>query len=250
MNIAILGASGRVGQLLINEVLASKEDRLVACYVSDDSSHLGEPVDGTELTYQRLRDIPDQSSDVLVDFSTPAATMAALENLRALANVLVVGTTGFNAEQEARLEKQSQQMPVMISANFAESFEPFISACRSIASSYPDHVPELEETYHRRKKAIPSGTSLRVQREIIDARQIAGASGEVEIPITIHREGEVVGQHLFRLDLGATKFEIGFKVDSLTSYARGALQAARWVHSRPPGKYTPADVLASRLGKT
>jgi dihydrodipicolinate reductase len=136
----------------------------------------------------------------------------------------------------------------MISANFAESFEPFIDACRTLASTYPESVPQLEETYHERKKAVPSGTSLRVRREVMDARRNAGCTNDVEIPISVIREGDVTGRHLFRLDLGSTAFEIGFSVEGLASYAHGALQAGRWVYDRPPGSYTPTDILASKRG--
>ena len=248
MDIAILGASGRVGQHLVRDVLQSDKDQLVACYVSDDSAHLGHGVEGSELRYEPLSALPDQPSDVLIDFSTPAATMAALDGLGARTRTLVVGTTGFSPQEEARLQEISGHLPVMISANFAESFEPFIDACRTLAGTYPEYVPQLEETYHERKKATPSGTSLRVRREIMEARKKAGCSQDIEIPIKVIREGNVTGQHLFRLDLGNTAFEIGFSVDSLASYARGALQASRWLHGHPPGSYTPADILASKRG--
>ncbi|MCP4299647.1 MAG: dihydrodipicolinate reductase [Gammaproteobacteria bacterium] len=248
MDIAVLGASGRVGQHLVRELLQSETDRLVACYVSENSACLGCEVDGSELRFEPLSALPDRPSDVLIDFSTPAATMAALDDLGTRTRALVVGTTGFEPDEETRLQKISKQLPVMISANFAETFEPFIVACRTLAGTYPEHVPQLEETYHERKKAVPSGTSLRVRREVMDARRNAGCTDDVEIPIKVIREGDVMGKHLFRLDLGNEAFEIGFHVDSLASYARGALQAGRWIHGRPPGSYTPADILASKRG--
>jgi len=247
VDIAILGASGRVGKILIQEVLESSEDQLVGCYVSNNSEYIGRRVDGTDLQYEALSTLPASPSDVLIDFSTPAATMAALDDIGTRTQTLVVGTTGFSPEDEARLQGISGQLPVMISANFAETFEPFIQACRTLAASYPEHVPQLEETYHQRKKAVPSGTSLRVRREIMDARRIAGALDDVEIPIKVFREGEVIGQHLFRLDLGSAKFNLGFQVDTLASFARGALQAGHWVRDCPPGSYTPADMLAAKL---
>ena len=248
MDIAILGATGRVGQHLVQELLQSASDRLVACYVSDDSMHLGKSVDGTELEYEALGALSGRPCDVLIDFSTPAATMLALDEVGTHIGGLVVGTTGFKPEDKARLQEISKQLPVVISANFAESFEPFIDACRTLAGLYPEYMPQLEETYHARKKAVPSGTSLRIRRELMDARRNAGISSDDEVPIKVIREGDVTGQHRFRLDLGSSAFEIGFSVDNLASYARGALQAARWVHGQPVGLYSAADVLASRLG--
>jgi 4-hydroxy-tetrahydrodipicolinate reductase len=247
VDIAILGASGRVGKDLVQEVLESNEDQLVGCYVSSNSEYIGRSVDGTDLQYEPLSALPATPSDVLIDFSTPAATAAALDDIGTRTKTLVVGTTGISPKEETRLQNISGQLPVMISANFAETFEPFIQACRTLAASYPEHVPQLKETYHQRKKAVPSGTSLRLRREILDARRIAGAPGDIEIPISVFREGEVIGQHLFRLDLGSAKFKLEFQVDTLASFARGALQAGRWVHDQPPGSYTPADMLAAKL---
>ena len=118
MDIAILGASGRVGEILIQEVLESSEDRLVACYVSGNSEYIGRSVDATDLQYEPLTALPASTGDVLIDFSTPAATMAALADIGARAKALVIGTTGFSPEEEARLQNVARQLPVMISANF------------------------------------------------------------------------------------------------------------------------------------
>ena len=246
MDIAVLGATGRVGTHLVNLIAQSETDRLVTCYVSPNSEWLGKTVGDSDSVYQSTGKLPDTPCDLLIDFSTPAAVMAVIDDIERRACACVIGTTGFSDEEIERIAFASESLPILLSANFAESFEPFISACRTLAATYPDRVPELEETYHTRKKAVPSGTSLRTQREVIEARLKAGADPNEEVPIKIHRVGNTVGKHVFRLDLEATVFEIGFEVESLESYARGALRAGRWVAGQPKGLYSTADYLASK----
>jgi 4-hydroxy-tetrahydrodipicolinate reductase len=187
---------------------------------------------------------------LLIDFSTPAAVMAIIDDVERYARALVIGTTGFTDSEMERIAFASESLPLLLSANFAESFEPFVSACREVAAAYPEYLPELSETYHLRKKNTPSGTSLRLQREVAASRAAAGADSNQAIPIEVRREGDVVGRHLFRVEVGASALEIGFEVSSLESFARGALQAGHWVAEQGPGFYSMADYIRSRQGKT
>lgn len=246
MDIAILGASGRVGRHLVSLVLESEEDTLAAAYVSPVSGRLGQAVDGTEISYQTINELPDSPHDLLIDFSTPATTMAVLEDLKSRAGAVVIGTTGFGEAEISRIGVAADEIPLMLSANFAESFEPFVDACTTLASTYPEVMPELDETYHLRKKAVPSGTSMRIVRDVAKARREAGCQSELEIPVNIFREGEVIGRHVFRVDLGSSALKNTFSVESLESYARGALLAGRWVSRRPSGLYSAADFLESK----
>lgn len=246
MDIAILGASGRVGRHLVSLVLESKEDTLAAAYVSPDSDCLGQAVDGTEISYQAIDALLDRSHDLLIDFSTPATTMAVLGDLKAYAGAVVIGTTGFAEAEMSRIDDAATEIPLMMSANFAESFEPFVDACTTLAATYPDVTPELDETYHVRKKAVPSGTSMRIVRDVANARREAGCQSDLDIPVNIFREGEVIGKHVFRVDLGSSALKNTFSVVSLESYARGALQAGRWVSRCPSGLYSAADFLNSK----
>lgn len=243
MKIAILGASGRVGKLLVNEVLESN-DTLAGCYVSEESNFLGQPVAGSSVTYQSLGEVPDTPADLLVDFSTPSATLRLLENAPEYARALVIGTTGLEDAHQQQLQQATRNVPVIVGANFAQAFEPFVVACKQLSAAYPETVPSLSETYHDKKKAEPSGTSLRLIYEITQARQEAGAA-EAEIPLEINRVGDAIGSHSFHLDTGATLSDIEFKVTDRNSFARGALSAGHWVVNQPAGLYVPADIASS-----
>ena len=247
MEIAILGASGRVGKCLVNQILANVDDRIMGAYVSANSRSLGEHIDDTTLHYQTIDTSLERPSDLMIDFSTPAATMEILDDLNARTKALVIGTTGFTQSEERKIKGASRHSPIMIGANFANGFEAFVAVCRTLAATYPDEVPQLEETYHKRKKAVPSGTSLRLAREVADARRGGGCATKNDIPIKVNREGNVTGKHLCRIDLGQQEFSITFSVDGLDSYARGALLAGQWLLGRPNSLYTPADMLTTKL---
>lgn len=246
MRIAILGGSGRIGQLLVEEIAKIGDDSLVACYVSQQSSVLGDEVGTDGVRFQSLNERPSEPADLLIDFSTPDATLALLADAPAYSRSLVVGTTGLGDEHTNALHEVAKQMPVVVCANFAESFEPFVRACRSIAASYPEIVPTLSETYHDKKKPVASGTSLRLIDEIIDARAAVGASTP-SVPLDINRVAGAVGQHVFRLDTGGSTFEIDFSVTDRRSFAVGALAAGQWVIGQRNGLFVPADILESRL---
>ena len=246
MDIAILGASGCVGKCLAELIRDSDEDKLLGAYVSDSSRSLGGQVSDTVLVYEGTSLSLERPSDLIIDFSTPAATMSILEDADARTRALVIGTTGFTQDESREIENASRLLPIMVGANFAESFEPFVAACRDLATAYPDQVPQLEETYHQHKKASPSGTSLRLAREITEARRAAGCDDESEIPIKVHREGDVVGEHVCSVNTGQTESVIRFSVNGLDSFARGALLAGRWLLGKPPGLYVPGDILKSK----
>ncbi len=245
MNLSILGASGRIGQLLVKQVLANPEDRLLGCFVSSHSPYLGQPVPGSKLKYEMIEAPCERKADVIIDFSTPAGTMQILEDLPARTNALIIGTTGFTNEQTHRIKEASQYVPIMVSVNFATSFGLFVELCKTLQSTFPQAPVELEETYHKDKKANPSGTSLYLAEVLESARRLAGTVATDPIPIRVHRRGAVVGEHLFRITLDGEEYKFSFSVSAKEAYANGALKAARWILGRPGGLYAQADMSGS-----
>jgi 4-hydroxy-tetrahydrodipicolinate reductase len=245
MNLSILGASGRIGQLLVKQLLANPEDQLLGCFVSSHSPYLGQAVPGSKLKYEMFEASSERKTDVIIDFSTPTGTMQILEGLSARTKALIIGTTGFTIDQTHRIKEASQHVPIMVSVNFAASFGLFVELCKTLQSTYPEAPAELEETYHRDKKANPSGTSLYLAAELESARRLAGSVATNPIPVRIHRRGAVVGEHLFRITLDGEEYKFLFSVNDKEAYANGALKAAHWILGRPAGLYTQADMSRS-----
>lgn len=241
MDVSISGATGRIGRLLADLILSDPQDRLVGCFVSDRSAHLGQAVPGADLTYETSDASLDRKSDVIIDFSTPAATMRVLDNLAERTSALVIGTTGFSASELDRIRAAALDAPILSSVNFSEGFPMFASLCKKLQAAHPEAVPELEETYHKHKSPHPSGTSLYLAQELETVRAQAGCKNAEQIPIRINRRGDVVGEHAFRLAPIGEEYEFSLSILDRASYARGAVKAARWLLGRSRAFYTHSD---------
>ncbi len=219
MRVAVLGAGGKVGR----EVLAQIR-------IADDLT-LAEGIsgkDGSALAAARL------DADVLIDFSAPQAVMQLLDRLAGNPLPLVIGTTGFSAEQSARLRAEGTCRPILIGANFTLGFEAFRRAGQMLASALPDAALTVAETYNAQKKPDASGTTKAL---------VADLSGTGrEIATEIHRLGDTPGINELRFDLGVAGISLTLSVASRAAYAAGALAAARWLVGQPNGAYAPSDI--------
>lgn len=245
MRITILGASGRVGTRLIELILANPGLELTAALVSPQSRHVGTPVAGGSIEYRPAERGIKTHSDVMIDFSSPAASLAMQELLGEKNMPVVIGTTGFTAEENERLTAAAAQRPLMISANFARGFEVFRRAAIDFARRMPSADVTISETYHARKKAEPSGTSRLLAQDLFETRSIAMGFAAPEPIILVDRVGETVGINEVRFDMDSAQTIFSYRVQTLAAYAEGALAAAQWLVSSPraAGRYSLADSL-------
>lgn len=245
LKVGVFGASGRVGKLVVEAVLAAPDLTLAAATVSAASPMSGKPVPGSDLTYGTLDGLAAAACDVVVDFSKPAAVMDLLKTGLADDVPLVIGTTGFDSFQSSLIEAAARRRAVVLGANFGRGFPAFLRLATTLAAAESAVVPRISEIYHARKKAEPSGTS------VLLAAAVAEAGGHVaaDIPIDVLREGETVGVNGVAVDFGPAGLEIRYTVHSLASYAEGALAAARWAVDCGPGLYRLADIGTKTAGK-
>jgi 4-hydroxy-tetrahydrodipicolinate reductase len=222
MRVSVLGAGGKVGREVLAQIAASPDLALQGQLSGRDHVGLG------ALT---------ASADVLIDFSAPITTMALLDALADADGVpIVVGTTGFTAEQAERLAAEGLRRPILIGANFTLGFEPFRRAAAALAQALPQAGLTVCETYNAAKKPLASGTT---QGLVSDLAKLAEKR---EVATEIHRIGDVAGINTIRFDLGVAEIELTLTVASRAAYAAGALAAARWLMGQPKGAYTPADI--------
>lgn len=245
MRIAVMGASGRVGTRLVELILANPGLELAAALVSPGSKLAGTPVAGGSIEYRPAESAMKSHCDVIIDFSTPAASLALQEGIGTKPIPVVIGTTGFAREEGERLTVFALHRPLLISANFAHGFEAFRRAAVDFARRMPDAEATIGETYHARKKAEPSGTSRLLARQVFEARSRAMGFAAPEPAIVVHREGDTVGVNEVRFDMGSAEALFTYRVHRLAAYAEGALTAAQWLVSmpRPAGRYGLADTL-------
>jgi len=254
MKVAIAGAGGRMGQALIEAVLADRDLQLAAALDAAGSAALGRAA-GPVKVGADLGALA--AADVLVDFTRPEGTLAHLEACLGRGKAMVIGTTGFSEAQKARIAQAAQRIPVVLSPNFAVGVNVVFRLAQTAAKALGDaYDVEIVEAHHRHKVDAPSGTALMLGELVAqalgrDLAQVAthGREGDTgERPakaIGFHsiRGGDIVGEHTVIFAGAGERVEVSVRSQSRMTYAAGALRAAKWLQGRGPGLYDMFDVL-------
>jgi 4-hydroxy-tetrahydrodipicolinate reductase len=265
MKIAIAGASGRMGRMLIETVLAAPDMQLAGALDRADSPALGlDPGQfaghTTGLAISDDMEEVLERADALIDFTRPQATLAHLRAAQRRGTRMIVGTTGFDAVGKAALASAAEALPVVFAPNMSVgvnvTFKLLEIAARYLRDGYDI---EIIEAHHRHKVDAPSGTALRMG-EIIATElgrslpEVAvygreGVTGERD-PATIGfatvRGGDIVGDHTVLFAGIGERIEIAHRSASRLSYAQGALRAARFLRDKTSGLFDMQDVLGLR----
>ena len=254
MKVAIAGAGGRMGQALIEAVLADRELQLVAALDAAGSAALGRAA-GPVTVGADLGALA--AADVLVDFTRPEGTLAHLAACLGRGKAMVIGTTGFSEAHKARIAQGAQRIPVVLSPNFAIGVNVVFRLAQTAAKALGDaYDVEIVEAHHRHKVDAPSGTALMLGELVAkalgrDLAQVAthgrvGDTGERPAKaIGFHsiRGGDIVGEHTVIFAGAGERVEVSVRSQSRMTYAAGALRAAKWLRGRGPGLYDMFDVL-------
>jgi len=254
MKVAIAGAAGRMGQALIEAVLADRDLQLAAALDAAGSAALGRAA-GPVKVGADLGALA--AADVLVDFTRPEGTLAHLEACLGRGKAMVIGTTGFSEAQKARIAQGAKRIPVVLSPNFAIGVNVVFRLAQTAARALGDaYDVEIVEAHHRHKVDAPSGTALMLGELVAqalgrDLAQVAthGREGDTgERPakaIGFHsiRGGDIVGEHTVIFAGAGERVEVSVRSQSRMTYAAGALRAAKWLQGRGPGLYDMFDVL-------
>lgn len=254
INVAVTGALGRMGTLVIQEVAKAEDMRLVAGLdVTGAGRHLLGDVAVSDTT--ELKDVLALARpDVLIDFTIAAASVRNVLTAADMGVNLVVGTTGFTQEQHAQMKKAIEgRVSAVISPNFSVGVNIFWRLIASAAEALKDYDIEVIEAHHNQKRDAPSGTAL----ASVEVLKKALGAGDVEVvygregiklrgkEIGVHavRAGDIVGDHTVLFAGPGERLEIKHQAHSRTAFASGAVRAARWVVGREPGIYSMTDVL-------
>ena len=260
--LVIAGAGGRMGRILIHATLNSPDCTLHGALDVPGSAGLGQDAasglgaaSGVLITSDLQQALA--GADVLIDFTRPEGTLAHLAACRALGVRMVIGTTGFSAEQKSVIAEHARHIGIVMSPNMGVGVNVMIKllgvAAQALAAGYD---VEVIETHHRHKVDAPSGTALalgdavaRAQgRELKDCAVYAreGHTGERlagSIGFASIRGGDVVGDHTVLFAGTGERIEITHKAASREGYAQGSLRAARYLMLQGPGLYGMNDVL-------
>jgi 4-hydroxy-tetrahydrodipicolinate reductase len=261
--IAVNGAAGRMGRTLIEAIAANPDTELAAAIERPDSTLLG--ADAGELAGMgrngvhivgSLAEVID-AFDVLIDFSSPAASADNARRCAAAGRAMVVGTTGFDAAQLEQVHAATRAVPLCMSSNFSTGVNVCLRLLDIAARVLGDTVDiEISEAHHRHKVDAPSGTALSMGQVVADAlgrdlKKVAvygregqtGARARDTIGFATVRAGDIVGDHTVLFAADGERIEITHKASSRMAFARGAVRAAAWLPGRAPGLYSMQDVL-------
>ena len=263
--VAIAGASGRMGHMLIEAVRASDDCRLAGALDQASSPAIGNDAcaflghaSGVPVTAD-LRAALSPAS-VLIDFTRPEGTMAHLRMCRELGVNAVIGTTGFSDAQKAEIAQAAHDIAIVMAPNMSVGVNVTLKllemAAKALSTGYDI---EIIEAHHRHKVDAPSGTALKMGEVIAEAmgrdlKQCAvyareGVTGERDpssIGFATIRGGDIVGDHTVLFAGTGERIEITHKSASRATYAQGSLRAVRFLAGRKSGLFDMFDVLGLR----
>ncbi len=198
-----------------------------------------------------------EKSDVVIDFTTPLATLSHVENVVSHKRAMVVGTTGFSQEELQKFHERAQSLPCVFAPNMSVGINVLLQTIGKMAQALGDGYDiEVVEAHHQKKKDTPSGTALKLAESLATAKGwdlksagvfarhgLIGERGKQEIGIQTIRAGDIVGDHTIIFGGLGERIELTHRAHTRDTFARGALRAAEWVITQPPGLYTMAQVL-------
>ena len=263
--IAVAGASGRMGRMLIEAIHSSDDCELAGALDVPGSAALGidataflGSASGVTITSDLREGLA--RAQVLIDFTRPEGTLAHLEVCKELGVKLVIGTTGFSDEQKKTLAEGARQVAVLLAPNMSVGVNVTLKllemAAKALSTGYDI---EIIEAHHRHKVDAPSGTALKMGEVIADAlgRDLAecavyeryghtGARDPSSIGFATVRGGDIVGDHTVLFAGTGERIEITHKSSSRETYAQGSLRAVRFLADKPQGMFDMFDVLNLR----
>ena len=264
MKIGVLGAGGRMGQLIAAEIMAANGLTLSALGVRDGDARIGETAEATFGLTGSVAPVTGDAagvfavSDAVIDFTLPEATTAHLELAVTHKTALVIGTTGLDADTEAAITAAAAEVPVILAANTSLGVNLLLDTVRRVAGSLDARTADIEivEMHHSAKVDAPSGTALALGhaaaagrgKALADIQRLSreghtGARPEGEIGFATLRGGDVVGEHTVIFAMAGERIEITHRCTDRKIFARGAVRAAEWLARQQAGRYSMGDVL-------
>lgn len=263
MKIGVVGCAGRMGQMNIQEIIATP-----GCDIAGGTEGPGNPAIGKDITALAgleasgvlVTDDPAAlfaACDAVIDFTAPDATVAHAKLAAENGTILIAGTTGLSAEQEAELKEAAKKTVIFYAPNMSVGVNLLFALTQRAAEILGDDYDiEVLEMHHRHKVDAPSGTALGLGRaaakgrgvdlDAVSQRSRDGHTGAREtgvIGFATLRGGDVAGDHSVIFAGDGERVELTHKASSRAVFARGALRAALWTADKKPGLYNMLDVL-------
>ncbi len=255
LKIGVFGASGRIGRLIIDEIVNSKDLQIGAIFVRKELDF--SLPEGSFVTNDILEFI--ECCDVIIDFTSPEASKILFQELIKNPKPCVVGTTGLSEDDFALIKQASLKAPILYASNMSLGIALLNKIISNVAKTLRDADIEISEIHHHHKVDAPSGTALSLAKSCADSRGVkledvmvtnraqAGKRKKDEISVVSLRGGDVAGRHVVGFYMDGEYLEFMHNATSRTTFAKGAITCAKWLHDKNPGLYEIYDVFDSRI---
>jgi 4-hydroxy-tetrahydrodipicolinate reductase len=261
-NLIVSGAVGRMGRLLVSIIITDGVHRLAGAVEAPGNPAIGK--DAGEVAgvgVQGVNIVGDfatvaRPDTVTLDFTNAAASLGHLEIAASKGAAIVIGSTGFTSELEARAKALAKRTRTVMAPNMSVGVNVLMKITAEVARILGNFDAEVIEIHHNTKVDAPSGTAIALGRTIAEARKldfqanavygregITGARQHDKIGVLALRAGDAVGDHTVIFGGQGERLELIHRAQSREALVRGALRAAEWLESRPAGLYTMRDVL-------
>ncbi len=259
----VAGAGGRMGGRIIAIINQTDGIELAAAFERPDSPVVGKDaglVAGLEKLGVKIEDDLDaviDKGDVIIDFTFHEASVRHAQKASEKGRAMVIGTTGFSADEYKALDEYSNRFPLVLAPNMSVGVNLLYKLLETAATVLgDDYDVEIIEAHHRMKKDAPSGTALQLGRVVAKAlgrnfdevavferHGLIGERSKKEIGIQTIRAGDIVGEHTVLFGGIGERIEIIHRASSRDTFAKGAVRAALWIVGKPAGRYSMQDVL-------
>lgn len=241
-NVFISGATGKVGRILIEEILEDVDLKLAGGSASKESKDLGKDLGAligrSNININILEGISNEKDiDLIIDFSRPQNSIQISRFARKENIPILIGTTGFSEDELDEINEISTEIPLLIAPNTSMGialFKKILDYSKEVLNAASSI--EIYEQHHKEKKDSPSGTAINLKDQLKDILS------DKDIHIESSREGDSLGLHIIKLSFEDETLEISHKATDRSIFAKGAIIAGKWLKDKPPGLYTMQDI--------
>jgi 4-hydroxy-tetrahydrodipicolinate reductase len=264
MGAIVVGAAGKMGARVIQIINETPSVKLFRAIERSDHPSVGKDI-GEVIGLGKMGVILESSlkkggGDVIINFTSPQASLESLAFAKEAGLAMVIGTTGLNSEQMNKVKELSKDVRCVLAPNMSVGVNVMFRIVQEVAKVLgPEYDIEILEAHHRLKKDSPSGTAVKLGELISSSigrdfgkvgvygrRGMMGERTKDEIGMQVIRAGDIVGEHTVLFGGIGERLEITHRAHSRDNFARGAVRAALWVVNQPNGLYDMQDVLGLR----
>ena len=252
INLGITGCLGRMGQQLIK---SSKKDINFKLVTLTENVFINKEVNGIKLELNSEKAF--KKTDIIIDFTVPSCTLEILKIAKRLKKKVVIGTTGFNKNQEDLIKKYSKKIPILKAGNMSLGINLLVYLTEIASSSLgKNFLSKVFEIHHKHKKDYPSGTALMIGKGIAYGKKknFLSLYGKKylnkktfpyskKINFNSIRKGEIIGEHEVKFSSGKEIITLNHEAFDRALYSEGALTAAKWLINKKPGLYSMRDLM-------